>query len=80
MESNRTIFVVRHPQTEWNARGVLQGHLDSPLTAKGRNDADALGRRLALAAASKPPGSSADTSAPCVCIRRPHCANGISAN
>ena len=29
------ILVLRHGQTEWNAAGRLQGHLDSPLTEIG---------------------------------------------
>ena len=28
------VLVLRHGQTEWNAEGRLQGHLDSPLTEK----------------------------------------------
>lgn len=41
------IFALRHGQTEWNARGLLQGHLDSPLTATGIEQAKAQGRLLA---------------------------------
>jgi len=45
---NRTqIIIVRHGQTEWNIRGIRQGYLDSPLTAKGLAQAQALGQRLA---------------------------------
>jgi probable phosphoglycerate mutase len=45
---NRTqIIIVRHGQTEWNIRGIRQGYLDSPLTAKGLAQAKALGQRLA---------------------------------
>ena len=29
------VLVLRHGQTEWNAAGRLQGHLDSPLTENG---------------------------------------------
>ena len=29
------VLVLRHGQTEWNAAGRLQGHLDSPLTETG---------------------------------------------
>ena len=44
---NRTqIIIVRHGQTEWNIRGIRQGYLDSPLTAKGLAQAKALGQRL----------------------------------
>jgi probable phosphoglycerate mutase len=41
------IIIVRHGQTEWNIRGIRQGYLDSPLTARGLAQAKALGQRLA---------------------------------
>lgn len=45
---NRThIIIVRHGQTEWNIRGIRQGHLDSKLTERGQAQAKALGQRLA---------------------------------
>jgi probable phosphoglycerate mutase len=40
-------FVMRHGETEWNAAGRFQGGLDSPLTARGRAQAVAMGRALA---------------------------------
>ena len=40
-------FVARHGETEWNLAGREMGQLDSPLTARGVQQADALGRRLA---------------------------------
>lgn len=40
------IYITRHGQTEWNVLNKIQGHLDSPLTAKGRADAKKLGLRL----------------------------------
>jgi len=40
------IIIVRHGETEWNIRGIRQGHLDSRLTAKGMAQAKALGARL----------------------------------
>lgn len=44
----RTQFIiVRHGQTQWNHRGIRQGHLDSGLTARGIAQAKALGIRLA---------------------------------
>ncbi|WP_113912810.1 histidine phosphatase family protein [Roseovarius dicentrarchi] len=33
------IWFLRHGQTEWNAQGRIQGHLDSPLTALGQRQA-----------------------------------------
>lgn len=43
-----TIFLVRHGETEWNRARRYQGWSDSPLTAAGVAQAEALGRRLAL--------------------------------
>lgn len=43
----RTIYIVRHGQTEWNVAQRMQGHRDSPLTALGRRQADLHGRTLA---------------------------------
>ncbi|QGM46096.1 histidine phosphatase family protein [Methylocystis heyeri] len=42
-----TIYLVRHGETIWNAAGRFQGRLDSELTAKGRDQARALGMALA---------------------------------
>ena len=36
------IYVVRHGQTTFNAEGRMQGHLDSPLTALGIRQAEAM--------------------------------------
>ena len=41
------IYLVRHGQTEFNAQGRLQGHVDSPLTDQGVAQAQAFGRTLA---------------------------------
>lgn len=40
------IYLVRHGQTEFNHEGRFQGHLDSPLTALGRDQARRIGDRL----------------------------------
>ena len=40
------IFLLRHGETEWNAEGRFQGQRDSPLTARGREQAAQLGRIL----------------------------------
>lgn len=37
------IYIVRHPETEFNQKGIIQGHADSPLTKKGRQTAEKLG-------------------------------------
>ncbi len=42
-----TLIIVRHGETEWNRDRRFQGHGDSPLTARGRKETEALGRRLA---------------------------------
>lgn len=40
------IYLVRHGQTEFNRDGRLQGHVDSPLTALGVEQATRVGRLL----------------------------------
>lgn len=41
------ICIARHGETDWNKRGVLQGWLDVPINALGRQQAHALAARLA---------------------------------
>ena len=41
------IYLFRHGETEWNAERRAQGHLDSPLTAAGREQARIMGHALA---------------------------------
>jgi len=41
-----TIFLVRHGETEWNRSRRYQGWSDSPLTARGVGQAEAIGHRL----------------------------------
>ncbi|WP_159282683.1 histidine phosphatase family protein [Rahnella variigena] len=36
------VIFVRHAETEWNQHGVIQGHKDSPLTARGTLETSAL--------------------------------------
>jgi broad specificity phosphatase PhoE len=47
MEMERTWYLVRHGQTEWNAASRMQGQLDSPLTPRGLEHARGTGRLLA---------------------------------
>jgi broad specificity phosphatase PhoE len=40
MTTNQCIFyIVRHGETDWNARGVIQGHVDTPLNEAGKKQA-----------------------------------------
>jgi len=41
------LYILRHGETEWNAEGRMQGWLNSPLTAKGKEDAARQGEILA---------------------------------
>lgn len=41
------VYLFRHGETVWNAEKRAQGHLDSPLTEAGREQARAMGRKLA---------------------------------
>ena len=47
MGTVETIYLVRHGETEWNREGRMQGHLDSPLTERGEDQARRVGRLLA---------------------------------
>ena len=38
--------LMRHAETLWNQEGRIQGHRDSPLTDRGKKDADGWGRKL----------------------------------
>ncbi|HEX7820928.1 MAG TPA: histidine phosphatase family protein [Sphingobium sp.] len=40
------IYLLRHGETEWNAEGRFQGHLDSPLNSRGIAQAQAAAQRL----------------------------------
>ena len=41
------LYILRHGETEWNLADRMQGWEDSPLTARGRAQAEAQGRVLA---------------------------------
>ena len=42
------LLLVRHGETAWNAEHRWQGHHETPLNAKGRAEAQALGARIGL--------------------------------
>lgn len=42
-----TLYIARHGQTEWNAKGILMGQKDSPLTDLGVQQACDLAKELA---------------------------------
>ena len=44
--SDTVLTLVRHGETEWNAAGRIQGHLDIPLNDAGLAQAAAIGERL----------------------------------
>lgn len=46
----RRLVLLRHGQTDYNAAGRMQGHLDSHLTVLGRAQADAVGPMIAVLA------------------------------
>lgn len=37
-----TLYLIRHGETEWNVKKLIQGHTDSPLTKNGLNQAKKL--------------------------------------
>ncbi|HOO71498.1 MAG TPA: histidine phosphatase family protein [Spirochaetota bacterium] len=54
MTADKTeIIALRHGETEWNRKGIQQGHLDSPLTEPGRQQALLAGRFLRAEGASR---------------------------
>jgi broad specificity phosphatase PhoE len=48
------IYFVRHGETDWNVRGLIQGWTDTPLNAHGHEQARAVARALANVAGFRP--------------------------
>jgi broad specificity phosphatase PhoE len=48
-----TLYLIRHGETVWNVAGRYQGQRDSPLTARGREQAAMLGQLLARAVGTR---------------------------
>src|SRR6201985_706871 len=44
-----TLVLLRHAESEWNAKGLFAGWVDVSLAANGRQEADGAGRMLAAA-------------------------------
>jgi probable phosphoglycerate mutase len=51
---SRRLILVRHGVTDWNREGRFQGHLDPPLGAAGRSEAQLLAERLARSDEDRP--------------------------
>ncbi len=49
------LLVIRHAETDWNSRSMLQGHRDSPLTLNGVRQVLAVGETLAPEIATAQP-------------------------
>lgn len=45
-QNTTSFYIVRHGETEWNIKGLLQGHGDSPLTITGMIQARKIARKL----------------------------------
>lgn len=46
MKNYCTIYLVRHGETEWNEKGLIQGHTDIPLNKKGVKQAKDIAKKL----------------------------------
>ena len=46
MQNYCTIYLIRHGETEWNEKKLIQGHSDIPLNEKGKLQSEQLGEKL----------------------------------
>ena len=46
MQTKTEVILIRHGESEWNLSGRWQGHADSPLSNRGIEQAEALGKRM----------------------------------
>lgn len=46
MKNYCTVYLVRHGQTDWNVKKLIQGQKDIPLNDRGRNQAEKLSEKL----------------------------------
>lgn len=46
MSKLTTLYIVRHGRTEWNEKGIIQGHSDSPLTNEGEKQAKKIAEKF----------------------------------
>lgn len=46
MKEITRLYILRHGETEWNRKGLMQGHKNSPLTENGKNQARALAEAM----------------------------------
>lgn len=46
MQNFCTLYIVRHGETEWNVKKIIQGHADIPLNKKGETQAKELAKKL----------------------------------
>ena len=53
--AEQILYLIRHGETEWNREGRVQGHLDSPLTPLGQDQARRAGLTLAGLLEGEPP-------------------------
>ncbi|MFA6533114.1 MAG: histidine phosphatase family protein [Patescibacteria group bacterium] len=46
MHNYCTLYIVRHGETDWNIKKIIQGHVDIPLNKKGEAQAKELAKKL----------------------------------